>query len=286
MGTVPAKSPRAMSYSVSRNAVMGTGARSTAALSCPPMDHGYALFDLDHTLLPHDTQVLFCNYVLRREGWRRVYLLWFLPCVPLAVLGILSLRSMKRLFSSYLWGMKRETLRDYVEGFLGTDFDAALYPAVVAEVERNRAEGRVLILNSASPEFYLEGISAKLGFDHYIGTAMETPETMPFLPVISGPNNKHGAKILAMRSRGLIPDDVGMLPNSWAYSDSSADLPLLGIAEHSVMIHPGTRLAAIGAGRGWRTMTPPRPYRGKWSGRIASLAQAVGLYRLPLGGNA
>lgn len=260
---------------------MGTGARGGDALSSPPMDHGYALFDLDHTLLPHDTQVLFCNYVLRREGWRRVYLLWFLPCLPLAVLRLLSLRTMKRVFSSYLWGMERETLDRHVTGFLESDFDTALYPVVVAEVKRHRAEGRSLILNSASPEFYLKGIAAKLGFDHFVGTDMATPATMPFLPVIFGPNNKHEAKIVAMRRRGLIPDDVGILGNSWAYSDSPADLPLLEIVEHAVMIHPGSRLAATGAERGWRTMTPPRPYRGKWSGRIASCAQALGLYQLP-----
>jgi phosphoserine phosphatase len=243
------------------------------------MKNGYALFDLDHTLLPFDTQVLFCNYVLQREGWRRIYLVWFLPCLPFLVLRILSLRTMKRVFSSYLWGMKRERLETYVAAFLESDFDRALYPAVVAEVERNREEGRLLILNSASPEFYLKGISAKLGFDHFVGTNMAISEKMSFLPAISGPNNKHGAKITAMVTRGLIPDDVLVLGNSWAYSDSPADIPLLEVAENGVMIHPGAKLAAVGADQGWRTMTPVRPYEGAWGGRFASLLQAFGCYR-------
>lgn len=243
------------------------------------MSRGYALFDLDHTLLPFDTQVLFCNYVLRREGWRRVYLLWFLPCLPLAALRILGLRTMKRLFMSYLVGMKRETLERHVREFLASDLDRALYPEVVAEVNRNREEGRVLILNSASPDFYVEAIAEKLGFDHFIGTDLEIRETMAFVPRISGPNNKHEAKIVAMRERGLIPDEVEMLADSWAYSDSSADIPLLSVAEHGVMIHPGEKLAAVGAERGWRTMTPPRPYSGKRGDWGASIAQALGLYR-------
>lgn len=246
----------------------------------PPMDHRYALFDLDKTLLPHDTQALFCNYVLRREGWRRVYLLWFLPCLPLAAVRLLSLRTMKRLFFSYLVGIKRERLESYVADFLESDFVAALYPAVQAELERNRGEGRILILNSASPEFYLQKIAEKLGFHHVVGTEMEIPATMPFLPVITGPNNKHGAKVTAMIERGLIPDDVSMLADSWAYSDSSADLPLLELAENAVMIHPGAMLAAIGEKNGWRTMTPPRPYSGKLSGFLTVSAQACGLYRL------
>lgn len=244
------------------------------------MPRGYALFDLDHTILPFDTQALFCNYVLRREGWRRIYLGWFFLSLPFAALRIFNLRLMKRIFASYLVGMKRETLERHVKEFLESDFKKALYPEVVAEIERNRDEGRVLILNSASPEFYLKGISEKLGFDHFIGTDMAVEDSMPLLPRISGPNNKHGAKITAMQERKLIPDDVDMLADTWAYSDSSADIPLLSIAESGVMIHPSKRLAEEGLKLGWRTMTPQRPYKGKWEGHWASVLQAMGLYRL------
>lgn len=245
------------------------------------MSHGYALFDLDHTLLPYDTQALFCNFVLRKEGWRRIYLLWYLPLLPLVGLKILSLRFMKRLFFSYLCGMRREKLDQYVAEFLETNFDSSLYPEVVAELERNRNEGRTLILNSASPEFYLGPIAKKLGFDFYLGTDMKIGEKVAFLPPISGPNNKQGAKIDAMRERELIPPDVDMLADSWAYSDSSADIPLLSVAEHGVMIHPGEKLASVGLEKGWRTLTPSRPYEGKWGARMASLSQAFGFYSLP-----
>ncbi|MCB1203286.1 MAG: HAD-IB family phosphatase [Verrucomicrobiae bacterium] len=245
------------------------------------MSRAFAFFDLDHTLLPHDTQALFCNYVLKREGWRRVWLLWFLPCVPLAVMRLLSLRTMKRLFLGYLWGMRKETLEAHVADFLEGDFAAALYPEVVAEVERHREEDRILVLNSASPEFYLRGIAEKLGFDQVFGTRLVVSDRMPFLPRIEGPNNKHGEKITAMRERGLIPDEPPVLPNAWSYSDSSADLPLLELAEHAVMIHPGPRLSAISDARGWRTMTPTRPYAGKWGGRATMALQVLGLYRVP-----
>lgn len=247
------------------------------------MFRSFAFFDLDHTLLPYDTQALFCNHVLRREGWRRVYLLWFLPCVPLAALRLVSLRTMKRLFLSYLWGMDRTTLEAHVVSFLESDFTAALYPEVVAEVERHRREGRLLVLNSASPDFYLRGIAERLGFDEVFGTRVVAPARMPFLPSVEGPNNKHGAKIEAMRRAGLIPEEPPVLADAWAYSDSAADLPLLELAEHAVTIHPGKRLAEIGAARSWRTMTPRRPYEGLWGGRFATFLQALGLHRSALG---
>lgn len=238
----------------------------------------FAFFDFDQTIVAFDTQALFCNHVLRREGWRRIWLLWYLPSVPLYLLRILSLRTMKRLFLGYLAGMKRERLEEHVREFLEQTLPVFLYPELIAEIERHRDEGRILVLNSASPDFYLRGVAAKLGFAHCFGTAVALPERMPLLPEITGPNNKHGAKIVAMRAAGLIPEEPPVLADCWSYSDSSADLPLLELAEHAVMIHPGARLAAIGAERGWRTMTPRRPYAGKWSGRFAMGLQTLGLY--------
>lgn len=241
---------------------------------------GYALFDLDHTILPYDTQAFFCNFVLKRHFLRRIYLLWFLPCALLSAFRIFSLRTMKRVFSSYLWGMPEAELHALVDEFLETEFAAAVYPEVIAEVTRNRKEGRILILNSASPEFYLEKISKQLGFDHFLGTQMITEDPMPFLPRIVGPNNKHGAKITAMIAKEIIPPGEGPLPDSIAYSDSSADIPLLSHAEKGVMIHPGEALRAAGTEKEWTTMTPLRPYRGKWGARVTNLRQAFGLWPL------
>ncbi len=245
------------------------------------MSERFAFFDLDHTLIPFDTQALFCNHVLRREGWRRIWLLWYLPAVPLALLRLLSLRTMKRLFLGYLVGMKEGQLKAHVRDFLENVLPEVVYPELLAEIERHRVEGRVLVLNSASPDFYVRGIAAKLGFDHSFGTVVPVPERFSVLPEITGPNNKHEAKIAAMRAAGLLPEVQAVQADSWSYSDSPADLPLLELAGHAVMIHPGARLAAIGAERGWRTMTPRRPYGGKWAGRFAMLLQVLGLYRVP-----
>jgi HAD superfamily hydrolase (TIGR01490 family) len=249
---------------------------------------GYALFDLDHTLLPHDTQVLFCNFVLQKkgEGWRRIYALWFIPLIPLAILKLVSLRTMKRVFSSYLWKMPEDRLRGYAREFAETIVSSVAYGETVAEFKRHQAEGRITILNSASPEFYVEEIAKMWGFDHFLGTNLILRSPMPFLPEITGPNNKHGAKITAMRERGLLPDgfdesdDSARLPDSSAYSDSSADVPLLSVAERGYMIHPSQRFAEIGAERGWETILPPRPYSSKAGDRWSQIRQALGIYKV------
>ena len=212
-------------------------------------EEGFALFDLDHTILPFDTQGLFCNFVIRREPWRIIYLLWFLPCVPLAAVKLVSLRWMKRLFCSYLWKMPQERLREHAREFAETVVTRVVYPEVIAELQRHQKAGRKTILNSASPGIYVEDIARVLGFDHWVATRLVWYEEMPFFPEIDGPNNKHEAKIPAM-SR-FLPEGFDhargdKLPNSWGYSDSSADVPLLSICEHAMMIHPSQKFAAIG----------------------------------------
>jgi phosphoserine phosphatase len=38
---------------------------------------------------------------------------------------------------------------------------------------------------------------------------------------------------------------------TWAYSDSINDLPLLQAATHAVVVNPDARLAAVASARGW-----------------------------------
>ncbi len=259
-------------------------AETDSELATKPVDsgRGYALFDLDHTLLPHDTQVLFCNFVLRREGWRRVYLLWFLPLLPLAAPKVLGLRQMKRAFCSYLWRMPLAKLREYARDFAREVLEKHAYPEVVAELNRHRDAGRVTILNTASPSFYAKALAEAFGFDHCVCTPVTEMDPMPLFPEITGPNNKHEAKIARMAP--LLPAGFDaargdVLPDSTGYSDSSADVPLLSVCEHGVQIHPSERFAAIGRERGWRVLTPPRPYVGKWGDRLSAFRQALGVYR-------
>ena len=73
---------------------------------------GIALFDLDQTLIAWDTQLLFCNWVLRREPSRRAYLLLFLPFLVLA--RVLGSEGLKRIFLSFLWRMPRQRLEELV----------------------------------------------------------------------------------------------------------------------------------------------------------------------------
>lgn len=244
---------------------------------------GFAFFDLDHTLLPYDTQALFCNYILQRQRWRTLFHLTFAPFALLKACRIVSTATVKRAFHNYLAGMKRETLLAHAKNFAEQVVKPAVYPELLAAIEEHRQTGRTLILNTASPDFYAQEIARVLGFDHCIATRIELPETMPLLPRIIGENNKRVVKIARMNSE--IPDVANaselVLRDSWSYSDSAADLPLLEFAGNAVLIHPSLSLEAIGKQRGWQILRPARPYANKMGDMLCAARQALGIWQQP-----
>ncbi|MFD2157941.1 HAD family hydrolase [Rubritalea tangerina] len=239
--------------------------------------HGYALFDLDQTIVPWDTQLLFCNFILKRERVRVLYLGIFAPIAIFAKL--LGPETMKRVFLNYLAGMDAQVLDKYAREFVDQLIPEGLYAEVVERVEKHKADGVLTVLNSASPEIWVKYIAEKLGFDHYYGTQVAVGTKVKLFPDIIGVNNKGEAKIGRMAS--LFPDDWqegDILPNSHGYSDSHADLPMLMLCERNTMVHPTEKLEVKGQQLGWQLMKPKRPTQTKLQFGLACARQALGIY--------
>ena len=240
---------------------------------------GYALFDLDQTLIPWDTQLLFCNFVLKRMPWRRLYLLTLIPFLPLS--KVLGAEGMKRVFLNYLWGLDEETLTALGEEFVAEIMPDTFYPEMLAVVEEQKATGRLMVLSSASPEIWVRPIARILGFDHHFATEVEMEGGVRLFPDIRGGNNKGFNKLIKMRH--ILPEgfdlENGTLPNSHGFSDSHADLPMLHICEDASMVNPTEKLSTEGSAQKWQLYTPDRPTRGKRQFAIACLRQALGIWK-------
>jgi HAD superfamily hydrolase (TIGR01490 family) len=241
----------------------------------------YALFDLDQTLLPYDTQALFANFVLKREGRRRLYLGLFAAAAPLRAVRLLGAAGMKRVFLSYLWRMPRARLTELAHEFAETIVPPLLYPEIMAEVERHRAAGRTLVLSTASPEFYATAIGRVLKFDHVFGTRiLWKSDRMALIPKLDGLNNKHAEKIKRMRH--LFESELSLpLPGSYAYSDSAADLPMLRYVDHAVAVNPDKQLAEAAEVEQWTILRPKRPQQTKLQFLCDCAWQAAGAWSPP-----
>ncbi len=264
----------------------------------PPRGRPHAFFDLDYTLIPYDTLLLLSNYVIRKNPLRLFYLLLFLPITPLAFLKILDSGQTKRVFLSFLAGMKRERLLKLSRSFVEEVAAPLLYPEMVAELERHKQEGHVVVLNTASPLFYIQYLAEHLGVDHVYATHVEVPDRMPLIPVIQGRNNKRTVKIHAME--GILPAELNdayqgipshpaphelpalIMEKTHSYTDSAADFPLMMIAEQGTLVRPRSHLLQeVGEKRGWQVVTPPWPYKNRLHWVLSLLLMLVGLYRPP-----
>lgn len=257
----------------------------------------YALFDLDYTLIPQDTLLLFCNYILRRHRLRTLYLLIFAIVSVPAILKLAGSKTVKCFFLSFLAGLRREYIDSAAQDFVRRSVIPRIYPEMRAEIDRHRKEGRITVLNTASPLFYAKYIGEELGFDHVFGTSVVLPDRFPLIGRIEGKNNKRYAKIEQMMdilpssvqillrsapphrpSRPNYPD-AAVLVDSWAYSDSDADLPMLRLTQHAGLVHPEkSSLIHEGRAKGWIVMQPLRPYHSRAGKLYHAVRQVLGLY--------
>lgn len=244
---------------------------------------GLALFDLDFTLIPHDTIFLFANYSLKRRGGRLRFLFTIALQTLLYLLRRINLLQLKSAFLSHLQGMNAAEIDAMARRFAADEVRPRLYPQMLGELQRVQALGMTTVLNTASPEIYVQAIAAELGFDFYYGTAVVIESPAPRFFHLPGPNNKREAKLTAMArdfpaiaAAAQTPPETP--PADIAYSDSSADLPMLRLARQAILINPSKSFAALGENSGWTIWRPATPYSGAIGKLWIFVRQSLGLY--------
>ena len=121
--------------------------------------------------------------------------------------------------------------------------------AARALIARHREDLRVLI--TATNSFVTAPIARELGIEHLVATDPEECDGRFTGGVRGEPCFREGKLVrleswLAARGTGL--DDFA---ESWFYSDSANDLPLLERVTHPVAVDPDPRLEAHARQRGW-----------------------------------
>jgi phosphatidylglycerophosphatase C len=237
---------------------------------------GIALFDLDGTLLAWDCQLLFRHFIVRQSPWRGLFLPLFLALLPLA--GLLGTARMKRVFLSYLWRIEPGALAAHSRDFAHA-LTPGFYPELLEKLEQHRARGHFLILSSASPECYVTEIGRMLGFHLALGSPVQMG---PLIPKVQ--NHKGAAKVDRLLEQ-LPPSyfSMGKLRHAHGYTDSCADLPMLGLCENATVVNPSRRLAVLAHEAGWEIVRPARPWKSRAGYLLRVLALLAGVHRDPAG---
>lgn len=125
-----------------------------------------------------------------------------------------------------------------------------------AELAMHRAAGRAVVLATTTPEHLVRPLADLLGMDDVIATRW-TQVDGAFTgtvdgDVVWGPGKRDA--VLAWCRANTID-----LANSWAYSDSYYDSPLLDAVGHPVAVNPDARLAATAALNDWPIRSFQKP---------------------------
>src|SRR6478735_12470947 len=149
-----------------------------------------------------------------------------------------------------------------------------VYPQMLDEVYAHQDAGRATFIVSAAGNGVVEPLADVLGMDGGIGTRYEVDGDGAFTGRFDGPFVYGAGKVVAMETFAA-GHDID-LAQSYAYSDSLSDLPMLEAVGHPVVVNPDPALAAFAKREGWQTMRFERLGRRLVALTVTLLATVAG----------
>lgn len=221
------------------------------ALAQPRLNR-LALFDLDHTLLDGDSDVLWCAFLMDAGVLDRADFAARNAAMEAAYRsGDVTPQAFSAFYVSTLAGRSPAGWEPLRQAFLQQQIAPRICAAAHALVARHRDAGDLLVLTTATNRFLTELTAAHLGIEHLLATECELAGDGCFSGRPTGVLNMREGKVtrlhtwLAARGETLADFD------STAYSDSINDLPLLCAVNTAVTVNADARLSAEAAARGW-----------------------------------
>ncbi|KRE42655.1 HAD-IB family hydrolase [Knoellia sp. Soil729] len=124
-----------------------------------------------------------------------------------------------------------------------------VHPFALALIEQHKAEGRRVVMATTTPEHLIKPLADRLGFDDVLATRYGTKEDGRFDGSIRGPFVWSTGKLTAVRYFAA-QHDID-LAESYAYSDSIFDAPLLEAVGQPAAVNPDPRLTMYAVARRW-----------------------------------
>jgi HAD superfamily hydrolase (TIGR01490 family) len=190
----------------------------------------FAFFDFDDTLIHGDSGKALLWYYLKKHPLAVFRLLKVPVLYFLYLIGLVKFQIVK---SSWLFPMDRlddDELNDFYQVCLVPKY----YPNVVAELKNKKQQGYLIFICSASIEGYLR--FCELPVDGILGTKTEI-KNGKYTSKMIGKNCKNEEKVLRLNN---IINKLNLeidYENSYAYSDSVHDIPMLKMVKNRIKIN-------------------------------------------------
>ncbi len=213
-----------------------------------------AFFDLDHTLLDGDSDVLWCEFLVARGVLERgAFAARNADIAARYQAGNVDPVEFANFYVSTLAGRSRGQWEPLRQEFMRDAITPRIPKASFELVRQHQAQGDIVVLTTATNRFITELTAIHLGIEHLIATEPELVDGL-FTGNTAGVLNMRAGKVVRLhawlQARGQM---LGQF-SSTGYSDSINDLPLLEAVDRPVAVNADIRLGAIAVERGWETL--------------------------------
>lgn len=198
-------------------------------MSAPQNKPVVAAFDFDGTLTRRDTLFPFLLHV---AGWNRFIFHVSALAPTLAAYGLGMMRNdvaKERVLTRFLSGMRSDELQHKATQFAMHKLPLLVRREALQRMDWHKQQGHRCVVISASLELYLQPWASKAGFDHIIGSRLETQEDGRVTGNLLGANCFGPEKVRRLEALLGTLDAYTL----YAYGDSRGDKELLSIADHA-----------------------------------------------------
>jgi HAD superfamily hydrolase (TIGR01490 family) len=212
-----------------------------------------ALFDLDHTLLPIDSDhewgqflvrigaVDAIEFARRNDAFYAQYQQGTLDPVEYLEFSLGTLASFPR---ERLEAMQAQYMEEVIL--------PAIRPSALALLQKHRDAGDLLAIVTATNQFVTAPIARALGVEHLIAAVPETDADGKLTGRLLGTPTQGPGKVTHTRAwLANMNKQLEDFERVHFYSDSHNDLPLMSIVSHPVATNPNAQLKQHASAHGW-----------------------------------
>jgi HAD superfamily hydrolase (TIGR01490 family) len=212
-----------------------------------------ALFDLDNTLLSGDSDYEWGRFLVKKglveaKSYEAANQKFYEDYKQ----GTLDIHEFSAFSFKPLSEHSMESLADLHKEFMQDSIKPMISKKGQSLVEKHRSQGHTLMIITATNSFITRPVADQYGISNLLATEPEIINGR-YTTRIDGTPCFHEGKVKRLNT--WLKENNESLQNSFFYSDSHNDLPLLELVDTPVAVDPDEQLMAIAKERNWKTIS-------------------------------
>lgn len=212
-----------------------------------------ALFDLDNTLLAGDSDYLWGEFlceqgIVDKDTYVQANQQFYEDYKQ----GTLDIYAFQAFSQKPLVDNDPDKMRQLLSQFVEQKIRPIMSPAAFELIDKHRQQGDTLVVITATNSFVTRPIVSAFGIEHLLATEPEMIDGRYTGKVAGTPCFQEGK---VKRLQDWIKLNNVSLDDSWFYSDSHNDLPLLKKVDHPVAVDADEKLLKYAQDKDWQIIS-------------------------------